>query len=240
MENNTLNKIREFFAEPGHRLMLYFSIPVIIVAIIAIVAIVTNTSESEPKIRIDNFAKILPDVPEYTRNRIEIRLYQKVERAGAQNIPTSGAVIETDSVYSFSLPTSFVVGEFVVKIDSLDISYRVQYFYGQLENANEIEGETSVSIYDMDDYDYEKIEPIRYLLPADFESDRYSLNSTVSVKSKSGYAVIVTLNPSKDAYLNDSLDSFKAGVTEKVRNFFSHNELNLDDYEIFYRYKVIR
>ncbi len=235
-----LDKIREFFAEPGHRLAIYFVIPVIVVAIIAVVAIVMNNSESKPKIRIDNFAKLLPDVPESTRNRIEVLLYEKVEHSGASNIPTSGAMIEADSIDSFMLQTSFTVGEFVVKIDPLDASYRVQYFYGQLENANETEGEASVSIYNMDDYDYEKIEPIRYLLPISFTSDRYSLNSTVSVKSKSGYAVIVTLNPSKDAYLNDSLDSFKAGVTEKVRNFFSHNGLNLDDYEIFYRYKVIR
>lgn len=235
-----LDKIREFFAEPGHRLAIYFVIPVIMVAIIAVVAIVKNNSESKPMMRINNFAKLLPDVPESTRDRIEVLLYEKVEHSGASNIPTSGAMIEADSIDSFTLQTSFTVGEFVVKIDPLDVSYRVQYFYGQLENANETEGEASVSIYNMDDYDYEKIEPIRYLLPVSFEKDRYSLASTVSIKSKSGYAVIITLDPSEYTYRNGNLESFKTDVTEKAREFFKHNNLNLDDYEIFYRYKVIR
>lgn len=242
MQETRLAKIQKFFRSPGGHFALYLIIPVVIFTIIAIAVISGRSAQKTDSIKIDNFSELLPNVPEDTRDRIENKLYEKIASSLPENakVPTSGAMINPESLYSISVPTSFVSGDFEVNIESIDQSYIVTYFYGVLEGARENEGDVSVSIYDIDDPNFAHAEPIQYILPRDFPDDYFSISYTLSSESKSGYRIIVTMNPPEAIYEEASIDEFKANVEQKVNEFLKSRGLNPEDYKFYYKYKIIK
>ena len=244
-------KLRNFFQSPGARLALYLTVPTIIVAFI-IILVTSRTTPSDPTLSIDNFSEVLPDVPEISRRAIEEKLYQEVA-AQVTPTPTSGALIRENSTYSFTLKPSFTVGDFIVDVESVQQSYRIKYFYGELEGSQETELSASVQLFCLAaseviyensvcplSSDFSRSDPIEYLLPKDFPADRYSLESTYSTTSSSGFRIIITLDPPESVYLSGETDAFEKETYEKVAEFLKTNGLDPENYEYFYKYKVVR
>lgn len=100
-----------------------------------------------PKLTIKNWETTLPQVPENSRTRIEERLYSQVVMNLTENVPTSGGEIRDGSTTEVDVRDNFTVGDFIVDIPSIEQSYIIQYFYGELDGEQETEMAASVRTY---------------------------------------------------------------------------------------------
>ena len=247
---------QKFWNEPGVKLVLALVLPVIIVLIIVLIYFLSQpVVDSEGRIVIDNFDEVLPAVPNDTRNAIEERLYLQVDGSltSGQVIPESGAMIREGSNEGFAVKDEFHVGDFIVDIPDVQQSYIVEYRYGELnmEGLNETEVAGTVAFYcienpDLVRYsnfrcdamrDFVKPDPIQYILPVNI--DRCELSYTYSTSSTSGYAVILTLNPTETTYRNGQVEAFRNDKMAEVREYIQKSGLNPDNYEYIVKYKIV-
>ena len=243
---------RNTFSSPGVKLVLALAIPVIVILIIIMVYMLLKPEEIiEPRLTIDNFAEVLPEVPEDTEKQIEEKLYVQVAESGASEVPESGAMIRDGSVDGFTIQNEFHVGDFIVNIASVQQSYIVKYYYGELEGQYEMEASASVMLYCIEDpdeviykdfvcragRDFVKPDPIQYILPRDFSD--YSLSYTYSLTSESGYAVVVVYDPPESVYLSGKLEEFENEKMDEIREYLMGMGVNPDDYEFVMKYKIV-
>ena len=244
--------VKNLFSSPGVKLVLALAIPVIVILVVIMVYMLLRPEEVvEPVLVIDNFAEVLPEVPKDTEERIEEKLYTQVMESGVSEVPESGAMIREESVDGFTVRDEFYVGDFIVDIASVQQSYIVKYYYGELEGQYEMEASASVMLYCIEDpdeviykdfvcragRDFVKPDPIQYILPRDFSD--YSLSYTYSLTSESGYAVVVTYDPPESVYLSGKLEEFENEKMDEIRQYLTESGVNPDDYEFVVRYKIV-
>ena len=239
---------------PGVRMVLLIAGVMIVLLVLILVYMIIKPGEVvKPRIRIDNFAEVLPKVPEKTKQSIEERLYEQVAmtvKEGA-TVPESGAMIRKGTIDGLSVKNSFVAGDFVVDMGAVEQSYIVEYYYGRLEEMNEIEGDAAVELYCIEDpelviYDFKclakrdfvKPDAISFLLPKMF--DDYALSYTYSSTSESGYAVVVEYDPSESVYMSGKVGEFKAEKMAEIREYIEKAGLDPDEYEYIEKFKVVR
>lgn len=115
----------------------------IIVATLAIALIgfaifynVTNPSEDTPKFAIDNFSDYLNDVPDSTRDSVYNALYESIKNNGTSDIPTSGAKIRDNTLFTeYHDTTTSTYHTFIVDIESLKQSYSIQIEWSRNSDA---------------------------------------------------------------------------------------------------------
>ena len=242
-----------YLDSPGIRLILAVAIPVILILILIMIYIVTKPEvATEKRLMINNFGELLPEVPVETEYRIERKLYEQVAESGEKELPTEGAMIRAESVDGFMIQNSFHVGDFVVDIASIEQSYIVKYYYGELKGQNEMEALASVMIYCIEDpeevkyrdfeckanNDYVKPDAIQYVVPRVFAG--YELSYTYSLTSESGYAVVITYDPPESVYLTGRLEEFENESMDEIREYLSQAGVRPDDYEFITKYKIVR
>ena len=245
-------KTKSFFNSPGVRLVLAIAIPIIVILIVIMIIVLLKPEEvREPRLVLDNFAEMLPEVPEDTERRIEEKLYTQVMESGVSEVPESGAMIRDGSVNRFTIRDEFYVGDFIVDIAEVEQSYIMEYYYGQLDDKKEIEASTSVMVYCVEDpdeviyedfvcragRDYVRPDPIQYVLPQEFSN--YSLSYTYSLTSESGYAVVVTYDPPESVYLSGKLEAFENEKMGEIREYLMEAGMDPDDYEFIVKYKIV-
>lgn len=243
--------IKKYLQSPGVKVVLALAIPIIIILILIMIYVLSQPETIvEPRLVIDNFEVELPDVPSETRQRIEERLYSQVELSGVGSVPEDGAVIREGSVDGFTIQ-ELHVGDFIVDIASVQQSYIMKYYYGELDGQHETEGAASVMVYCIEDpdkviyanfackanRDFVKPDPIQYILPRTF--DEYSLSYTYSLTSESGYAVVVTFDPPESVYLSGRVEAFENESMGKIREFLTGAGVEPDNYEFVYKYKIV-
>ena len=124
------NNIKSFFGSSGVRLVLAVTIPIIVILIVIMIIVLLKPEEVRgPRLVIDNFAEMLPEVPGSTEQRIEERLYAQVMESGVSEVPESGAMIREGSVDDFTIRNEFYVGDFIVDIAEVEQSYIMEYYY---------------------------------------------------------------------------------------------------------------
>ena len=242
----------KIFESTGVKLVLAFTIPVIVLLIIIMVYMLTRPEEIvEPRLVIDNFSEMLPDVSKETEQRIEERLYNYVAESGVEVIPEDGAMIREGSVDGFTIQEKFHVGDFIVDIAEVEQSYIIEYYYGQLEDKQETEGSASVMVYCIEDpdevvyatfvckanRDFVKPDPIQFILPQAFSD--YSLSYTYSLTSESGYAVVITYDPPESVYLSGKVEEFENKTMDEIREYLTRLGLEPDRYEFVSKYKIV-
>lgn len=245
------NEIKKYLNSSGVRIVIALAIPVIMILVIIIIYLLTQPEVIiEPTLTIDNFSEMLPDVPIDTELLIEEKLYDQVAESGAAGVPKDGAMIREGSVGGFAI-RDFHVGDFIVDIDSVQQSYIMKYYYGELKSEYEAEESASVMVYCIENpdeviydgfvckanRDFVKPDPIQYILPQVF--DNYSLTYTYSLTSKSGYAVVVTYDPPESIYLSGKVEEFENESMGKIREFLIGAGVNPDDYEFVIKYKIV-
>ena len=250
--NKKSNELKKFFSSPGVRLILILTIPIVVVLIGIMIYVLSRPDEVvEPVLVIDNFAEVLPEVPEDTERRIEEKLYTQVMESGVSEVPESGAMIREGSVDGFTIRDGFYVGDFIVDIAEVEQSYIMEYYYGQLDDKQETEGSASVMVYCIEDpdevvyedficranHDFVKPDPIQYILPQVFSD--YNLSYTYSLTSESGYAVVVTYNPPESVYLSGKLEEFENEKMSAIREYLTEAGVDPDDYEFIVKYKIV-
>lgn len=245
---------KRLMEKPGVRIVLALAIVIIAVLVVVLIYVAMQpVAEDESRLVIDNFEEVLPEVPEETREAIEERLYLQVDGTlvEGQTIPTSGAMIRKGSEESFNIKQEFYGGDFIVDIPVLEQSYITEYHYGQLEGLNETEVSGAVGFYCIENpdlviypnfrcdamRDFVKPDPIQYILP--ISMDRCEVSYTYSMSASSGYAVILTLNPTEVTYRSGKVDSFRNEKMAEVRGYIQKSGLNPDDYEYIVKYKIV-
>ena len=250
--NKKENGVREFFNSAGVKLVLMLVIPVVVL-LVAIMIYMLKRPEVvvEPRLTIDNFSEMLPEVPVETEKIIEEKLYNYVFDSGVEEVPNDGAMIRDGSVDGFTIRDEFYVGDFIVDIDSVQQSYIMEYYYGKLDGEAEAEGAASVMVYCIEDpeeviyedfvcdanRDFVKPDPIQYILPREFED--YELSYTYSLTSESGYAVVVTYDPPESIYLSGKVEEFENESMGKIREFLTESGVEPDRYEFVVKYKIV-
>lgn len=245
------NELKKYLNSPGVRLVIAFAIPVIVVLILIMIYVLSRPETVvEPKLVIDNFSEVLPEVPTNTEALIEEKLYEQVVESGVAEVPKDGAMIRGGTVDGFAIQ-DFHVGSFIVDIDSVEQSYIMKYYYGELEGEYEIEESASVMAYCIEDSDemiytdftcrasrdFVKPDPIQYILPRTFDS--YLLTYTYSLTSESGYAVVVTYDPPESVYLSGKVEEFENESMAKIREFLAKAGVDPDNYEFVIKYRII-
>ena len=254
-KKKTMTNIHETFRSPGVRLVLVVAIPMVVLLVLILIYMITKpVAVEKPRLTIDNFSEMMPGVPEETERLIEERLYDEVALSlgDGGSVPKSGAMIRSDTADGFSVLDDFHVGDFIVDIASVEESYIAEFFYGELEGQNEMEGDASVTFYCIEDpalvkypefrckanRDFVKPDGINYILPATV--DGAEVTYTYSTTSASGYAVVVEYNPSESVYKAGQVGEYKMRVMGEVREFIKKAGLNPDDYEYIEKFKVVR
>lgn len=246
---------REFFKEPGVRMVTAIVLVVIVALIVILVYLLVKPEPvEEPKIRIDNFSELLPNVPEVTHRKIEEELYLYVSDAlpSDEETPSSGALIREGTIDGFRILDEFHVGDFIVDIDSVQQSYIVEYHYGQLDGMQETEYEASVLMFCVENQelikypdfkcqanrDFTKPNAIQYVLPKEF--DGFIANYTYSISSISGYAVVLEFNPPESVYESGSFESYKSEKTSELKNYLEKMGLDPNNYEYIEKFRIVR
>ena len=258
--SNTIQKIRNFLNQPFARYGLLFFIVTALFAVIIVLVMNANHIEVEPSLTINNFQEVLPNMPKNSRTIVEQKLYAQVKKSLKDNekMPTSGALIRKESLYSFDVGGTLFSGDFIVDIDSVHQSYIIKYFYGGLDGEGEIESSAAVEFYCLTSQDkelYQDFEcrknnlaltdfthdtPIVYLLPKNFSNQRYSLSYAPSTTSSSGYAVVIEFDPPEAVYLSGNLEDFVDEKMILIRSWLKENNMDPDDYEFIIKYKIVR
>lgn len=249
--SNKRDEFKKYLDSSGVRIVIALAIPVIMILVIIMFYLLSRPEVVvEPTLAIDNFSEMLPNVPLDTERLIEEKLYSQVELSGVSSVPEDGATIREGSVDGFAI-RDFHVGDFIVDIASVQQSYIMKYYYGELEEQRETEGDTSVMVYCIENpdeviyndfackanRDFVKPDPIQYILPQVFEG--YSLTYTYSLTSESGYAVVVTYDPPESIYLSGKVEEFENESMGKIREFLTGAGVNPDDYEFVIKYKIV-
>lgn len=249
--NKRKNGIKDYFSSPGVRLVVALAVPVIVILVVIMIYMLSRPEVIPmPLLAIDNFGEVLPDVSVDTEVLIEEKLYTQVTESGVSSVPEDGAMIRRGSVDGFAIQ-DFHVGDFIVDIASVEQSYIVKYYYGELKSEYEAEESASVMVYCVEDEneviypdfackanrDFVKPDPIQYILPQVFED--YSLTYTYSLTSESGYAIVVTYDPPESVYLSGKVEEFENESMGKIREFLTGAGVNPDDYEFVIKYRIV-
>lgn len=247
--------IQDLFQTPGMRIVAAV-VGVVIVGLVLILIYMINQPEivEEPKIVIDNFAEEEPEIPQATRNEIEEKLYSYVAESISENeaVPKAGAMIRAGTADGFTVDDTLHVGDFIIDIDSVEQSYIVEYFYGQIEGMNEMEGDASVTLYcieepDLIKYpdfrcqanrDFVKPDAISYVLPKVF--DGFIADYTYSASSESGYAVVVEYDPPESVYMSGQVGTYKTEKMNELKEYLKKAGLNPDRYEYIEKFRIVR
>ena len=246
------SEIQKYLQSPGLRAVLFLTVPIIVILIIIMFVVILQPGRIEElRLVIDNIEEVLPDVPSETVHLIEEKLYMQVLESGVDMVPEDGAIIRENSWDGFTIQDKLYVGDFIVDIASVDQSYIMSYYYGELPDNNEMESAASVMTYCIEDpseiiyvdfecranHDFAKPDPIQYILPRLF--DGYSLSYTYSLTSDSGYAIVVTYNPPESVYLDGKVEEFENESMSKIRSFLIQEGLDPERYEFVSKYEIV-
>ena len=230
----------------------------IIVALIVVLAPkntpdITYEVSTDRKIHIDNLAELLPNFPEDYKENLESELYLQAT-SDLLNIskptPASGAIIRSGTLNAEDVNDNLHIGDFIIDIPSVEISYQISYNYGRDLDGFQIEPFASATIYCIEDeklriypsfneeycyanYHFHPSSKITYITPYESEDGSYSISWVYNSSAPSGYGLIVHYEPfEKDISTPESLQKFESSVNEKIKSWLSENNLSPDDYTL--------
>ena len=234
-------KINQIMSIKKNRIIVGIIIFFIIVIVPIVFSIIGMNALSEKKIVIDNFLDFFSDFPDGKREEIESELYKKVFNSGefgVNDIPSSGALVQPDSLYSFTLEPSFVYGDFVVEVLPINRSYIISYTYGNARGGMVMEYSATNTIFDVDDYRFKRYDPIDFLVPVEFEDLYFTLISTTSSETKSRRALVAVLDPPDSVYLADGIGELQGKVMEKIKSYLDSFGLSIENYKVNFRFRI--
>jgi len=223
-----------------------FSIFVVVLVVVAIVfSFVSQENRFGKRIIIENFSSKIKNISSDSRYKLESILYETVKYNGNNPDKTSGVVIrEGSEKQSFENENKLYTGTFIIDIQSIKQSYRVNYRETQLADKT-IEGGYALTIVCLDSkdlifgdfkckdiYSVDKIDrdPILDRLP--YETLNYSINP---VYKDDVLVLIVNISLSESEY-RSGVEGVVSKYKNEVYQWIKSIGLNPENYQYQYNY----
>lgn len=205
-----------------------------------------STTKYGPTINISNFSKVIINLNEDMRNRIESDLYNLVEINGKNPKTVADAIIRKNSVVqTYDKESSTYSGSLIVDIESIRQSYKFKYYYTL---SKDVKYQTSypVGVFCLDkediiykefncktkDSDSESLtDPLLAFLP--YETLNYSVKPRLD--DKGSVILVIDISLSESDY-RSGVENIVSQYKNEIFEWIKSNGLDPNNYQYQYRY----